>query len=113
MANAAIGDPGARYAATFGLLTTTSKASMRKLGTLYGASTHIAPAPDGEPRYAPASYHIEMLAATNVPSRLAPSFTRIFVADVGPLARKTSSRSMTIFTGRCALRDSAMASGSR
>src|SRR5947209_4305631 len=86
-ANAAIGEPGARYAATFGLLTTTSCASMKKLGILYGASAHIAPAPTGDPRYAPASYHNDAVAATNVPSRLAPSFTRTFDPDVGPVAR--------------------------
>src|SRR3954470_12580237 len=68
-ANAAIGEPGARYAATFGLLTTTSYASMKKFGTLYAASAHIAPAPAGDPLYAPASYHNEAEAATSVPSR--------------------------------------------
>ena len=112
-AKAAIGDPGARYAATLGLLTTTSYASMKKFGILYAAIAHIAPAPTGDPRYAPASYHNDARAATSLPSRLAPSFTRIFEPDVGPVARKTSSRLMTIFTGRCALRESTIASGSR
>src|SRR3954454_9640246 len=112
-ANAAIGEPGARYAATFGLLTTTSYASMKKFGTLYAASAHIAPAPAGDPLYAPASYHNEADAATSVPSRFAPSFTRTFDPDVGPVARNTSSRPITIFTGRCAFRESARASGSR
>ena len=55
--------------------------------------------PEGEPRYAPASYHIDALAATRVPSRLAPSFILTFVPDVGPVARNTSSRVITIFTG--------------
>src|SRR6202035_2073016 len=73
----------------------------------------MAPAPDGEPRYAPASYQSDALPATSVPSRLAPSFMRIVAADVGPDARNTSSRVITIFTGRPAWRDSAMAIGSR
>ncbi len=71
------------------------------------------PAPTGDPRNAPASYASHSFAATNVPSRFAPSFTRIFVPEVGPVARNTSSRLMTILTGRCALRDSASAIGSR
>src|SRR5207245_9954275 len=112
-AKAAIGDPGARYAATLGLLTTTSYPSMKKFGILYAAIAHIAPAPTGDPRYAPASYHSDAVAATNVPSRFAPSFTRTLDPDVGPVARKTSSRPITIFTGRCAIRESAMAIGSR
>src|SRR5581483_6274305 len=88
-ANIAIGDPGARYAATFGLLTTTSCASMKKLGMRYGASAHIAPAPTGDPRNAPASYHSDTFAATIVPSRFAPILTCVFVPDVGPVARNT------------------------
>ena len=80
---------------------------------LYEAKQHIAPAPNGEPRYAPASYHMEARPATSVPSRLAPSFITTFVPDVGPVARNTSSRVMTILTGRFALRDSTIASGSR
>jgi hypothetical protein len=48
-----------------------------------------------------------------VPSRLAPTFTRHTVPEVGPVARNTSSRDIIIFTGRCALRDSSTANGSR
>src|SRR5262249_50398328 len=88
-AKLATGDPGARYAAPFGLLTTTPCASIRKLGIVYGANAHTAPAPTGDPRYAPASYHIETRAATSVPSFLAPIFTRILDPEVGPVARKT------------------------
>src|SRR5580704_5608503 len=73
----------------------------------------MPPAPDGEPLYAPASYQSDALPATSVPSRLAPSFMRIVVADVGPDARNTSSRVITILTGSPDLRESAMASGSR
>ena len=51
-------------------------------------------------------------AATMVPSFLAPMRTSIEVAEVGPLARNTSSRVMVSFTGRLALRDSASATGS-
>ncbi len=85
---------------------------MKKFGMRYGASRHIAPAPAGDPRYAPASYQSDPLAATSVPSRFAPSLTRTFEPEVGPLARKTSSRVITIFTGRFALRDKTAASGS-
>jgi len=48
-----------------------------------------------------------------VPSDLAPIFIRTLVPEVGPVERNTSSRVITIFTGRCALRDSATATGSR
>ena len=37
------------------------------------------------------------------PSFLAPIFTRTCAPDVGPVARNTSSRVITIFTGRPAL----------
>src|SRR3954471_6113540 len=73
----------------------------------------MAPAPDGDPRYAPASYHKDAEAATSIPSRVAPSFIRIVVADVGPEARNTSSRVITILTGDPAFRDKASATGSR
>ncbi len=48
-----------------------------------------------------------------VPSRFMPIFTSIEVEEVGPEARSTSSRLITIFTGRPALRASASATGSR
>ena len=67
----------------------------------------------GEPGKAPAWNFRTTLAAVIVPSRLAPSLTSITPPEVGPVARNTSSRDITIFTGRCALRDSATASGSR
>ena len=44
---------------------------------------------------------------------MAPILTRTTAPEVGPEALKTSSRDMTIFTGRLAFRESAMASGSR
>ena len=37
------GPPGARYAATFGRLTTTSKPTTRTFSRSYGANAHIAP----------------------------------------------------------------------
>ena len=46
------------------------------------------------------------------PSLVAPIFTSIDVEQVGPVARNTSSRVITSFTGRFALRDSASATGS-
>ena len=47
------------------------------------------------------------------PSRVAPSLTRIELPEVGPEARNTSSRVITIFTGRPAFCDRRMATGSR
>ena len=44
---------------------------------------------------------------------LMPIFTVIIDPGAGPVARCTSSRVMTIFTGRPDLRDSATATGSR
>ena len=52
-------------------------------------------------------------AATMVPSFLAPILTVLIEPDVGPVARNTSSRFITIFTGRPVLRDSTTAMGSR
>ncbi len=52
-------------------------------------------------------------AATIVPSFLAPILTVLMEPDVGPEARMTSSRVMTIFTGRPDFFDSMVASGSR
>ena len=46
------------------------------------------------------------------PSFLAPILTSMLLEAVGPVARNTSSRLITIFTGRLALRDSASATGS-
>ena len=43
------GEPGARYAADFGLLTTTSYASMREFATSYAALMQLMPAVNDEP----------------------------------------------------------------
>ena len=48
-----------------------------------------------------------------MPSFLAPILTFMLADDVGPEARNTSSRLITILTGWPALRDSASATGSR
>ena len=48
-AYSAAGAPGARYAPTFGLLTTTSQPSTEMFSASYGAKAHIAPAVNGEP----------------------------------------------------------------
>src|SRR5437762_10322977 len=73
----------------------------------------MAAAPDGDPRYAPASYHIDAVAETSVPSCFAPIFITMRQPDVGPVARNTSSRPITIFTGRPDFFDRTIASGSR
>ncbi len=74
---------------------------------------HIAPAPTGEPGNAPASYAIQISAAMSLPSLVAPIFTLIFEPEVGPLARSTSERDMTSFTGAPVFFDSNTESGSR
>ena len=48
-----------------------------------------------------------------VPSAFAPIRIHMCEPEVGPLARKTSSRDIVIFTGRPALRDNTTATGSR
>ncbi len=73
----------------------------------------MTPGWTGEPWKAPAWYFSSAKPATNLPSLVAPILTRTVAPDVGPEALNTSSRDMTIFTGRLALRESAMASGSR
>src|SRR6185503_10143431 len=79
----------------------------------YGAYAHMTPGCTGEPWNAPAWYLSSAHPATNRPSLVAPIFTFTTAPDVGPDDLNTSSRDMTIFTGRLALRDSASASGSR
>ncbi len=74
---------------------------------------HMQPGPIGEPGKAPAWYFRVCCAATMVPSRLAPSFTSMTAPEVGPVARNTSSRLITIFTGRPVFCASASARGSR
>ena len=51
--------------------------------------------------------------ATMRPSRLAPIFTVLTVPEAGPVARNTSSRLITIFTGRPLFCASFTASGSK
>ena len=73
----------------------------------------MTPGWTGEPWKAPAWYFSSANPATNLPSLVAPIFTFTVAPEVGPEDLKTSSRDMTIFTGRLAFRESAMASGSR
>src|SRR5579862_1436795 len=110
---AALVAPGARYAAVFGRLTTTSYASITKLGISYGAIIVIAPAPTGDPGKAPASNAIQISAATSLPSLVAPILHRMVEPDVGPVARKTSPRVITSFTGQPVFFDNRSARGSR
>jgi hypothetical protein len=70
-------------------------------------------APTGEPGKAPAWYFNSTSAAVIVPSFAAPSLTSMTPPEVGPVARNTSSRLITSFTGAPAMRDSASATGSR
>src|ERR1700683_5053495 len=79
---------------------------------LYEAMIVIAPAATGEPGKAPASYAIQTSAATILPSLVAPSLQRIFEPEVGPVARRTSARVMTSFTGRPLFFDNMIAGGS-
>ena len=73
----------------------------------------MQPGCTGEPANAPAWYFSSASAATMRPSFLAPIFTRTCAPEVGPEERNTSSRDITIFTGRRAFCDSASAIGSR
>src|SRR5262249_7946198 len=82
-------------------------------GIALGEKMHIHPAPTGEPGKAPASYMSDASAATMLPSFLAPIFTLIWEAGVGPVASNSSMRLMIILTGRPALRDRTAAIGSR
>src|SRR5262249_10105032 len=82
-------------------------------GIAYGEKMHMAPAPTGEPGNAPASYISAASAATIWPSFLAPIFTLMCDAGVGPVASNSSIRLMMIFTGLPDLRDNTAATGSR
>ena len=62
--------------------------------------------------YAPESIRMSVSMAVMVPSRVAPILTRVSAEETGPVARNTSSRLMTIFTGRPDLRASTAATGS-
>ena len=73
----------------------------------------MAPAPTGEPGYAPASKASSTSAAVIVPSFFAPIFTRLQEPHVGPLASNVSARLISIFTAWPVLRDSSAATGSR
>ena len=72
----------------------------------------MAPMSTGDPGNAPPWYFSTASAAVIRPSFLAPILTQTVALEVGPLARNTSSRLMTIFTGLPALRESARATGS-
>ncbi len=54
---------------------------------------------NGEPGNAPACSLNRPSAAVMVPSRLTPILTVIDEPEVGPVARNTSSRLITTFTG--------------
>ena len=73
----------------------------------------MQPGPIGEPANAPAWNFSTCLAATIVPSFLAPILTSIDAPEVGPEPRNTSSRVICIFTVRPDFFDSATATGSR
>ena len=67
----------------------------------------------GEPGKAPA-WNLKMpSAAVSVPSFLTPILTHIEAPEVGPEALNTSSRLITILTGRPDFLDSRVATGSR
>ena len=80
----------------------------------YGASMQRMPADMGEPGKAPASYIKLDETAVMRPSLVAPSFTLIWVPDVGPVPSNTSVRLMVSFTGTPPeSRESTAATGSR
>src|SRR5262245_46768059 len=83
-ANSEIGPPGARYAATFGRFTTTSKPTTFTFSRSYGANAHMHPGCTGDPWNAPAWYLSSASAAVIRPSRFAPILTQIFAPEVGP-----------------------------
>ena len=67
----------------------------------------------GAPGNAPASRRTAASTAVILPAFVAPILKSIEPPDVGPLARKTSSRVIIILTGFPTLLDSKVASGSR
>ena len=77
------------------------------------AKPHMQPGPTGEPGKAPAWYLSARSAATIRPSFLAPILTSMTPPEVGPVPRNTSSRLITILTGRPDFLAIASASGSR
>src|ERR1700704_677459 len=78
-----IGAPGARYAATFGRLETTSYPMTFTFSMSYGAYAHMTPGCTGEPWNAPAWYFSSAYPATNLPSFVAPILTWMVAPDVG------------------------------
>ena len=68
---------------------------------------------DGRAGKAPACRRQVAFTAVILPSLVAPILTVLEEPDVGPVARNTSSRVITILTGRPDLRASTIASGSR
>ena len=79
----------------------------------YIANAAMQPGPTGEPGKAPAWYFKTTSPATRRPSFLAPSFTSMTEPAAGPVPRNTSSRLITILTGRPDFLASAKATGSR
>src|SRR5271169_6346780 len=75
----------------------------------YIAKAHMQPGPTGDPGKAPAWYLSTASAAVSRPSFLAPSLTSMTAPAAGPVPRNTSSRLITILTGRPVLRDIAKA----
>ena len=79
----------------------------------YAVTAVISAVPIGDPGKAPAWNLRSSFAPVILPSRVAPSLTSITAPEVGPVARNTSSRVITSFTGRPQRCDSASATGSR
>ena len=75
---------------------------------------HIAPAPTGEPGNAPASYAIQTSRRDDL-AVLGRAHLAVgsFEPEVGPLARSTSPRVITSFTGWPVFFESSSESGSR
>ena len=73
----------------------------------------MQPGPTGEPGNAPAWYLSTTSPAVSRPSFFAPSLTSTTAPAAGPVPRKTSSRLITILTGRPVFLASASATGSR
>ena len=73
----------------------------------------MQPAATGEPGNAPASNDSSSSAAVMRPLPSVPILAQMCEPGVGPVARSTSPRAMTILTGRPVFFDSSRASGSR
>ena len=73
----------------------------------------MQPAATGEPGNAPASNERASSAVVIRPLSSAPILARTCEPGVGPVARNTSPRDMTILTGRPVFFDSSNATGSR